>query len=188
MANIEQDNNNAIISSRGGGGRGDSGNGDEDNSVRKSPSYRILIVDDEADIAFIYKTVLEEAGFNVDVFNDPISALSKIKDVYSSPFPNPSSTTNASTGTAVATPSSKLYDLLLLDIRMPEMNGFELYEEIKKTIKNKDIKVCFITAYEVYYEILKQELPKIDVGCFIKKPIDANDLVKRIKEELSLEE
>jgi PleD family two-component response regulator len=73
MANIEQDNNNAIISSRGGGGRGDSGNGDEDNSVRKSPSYRILIVDDEADIAFIYKTVLEEAGFNVDVFNDPIS-------------------------------------------------------------------------------------------------------------------
>jgi two-component system catabolic regulation response regulator CreB/two-component system response regulator ChvI len=182
MANIEQEQDNNAVISGGSAGRDDDGSGD-DNSVRKSHSYRILIVDDESDIAFIYKTILEEAGFHVDVFNDPLAALSKIKEEYSSP-----STNASTTGSSAATPSSRLYDLLLLDIKMPEMNGFELYEEIRKTIKNKNIKVCFITAYEVYYETLKQEFPKIDVGCFIKKPIDANDLVKRVKEELSLAE
>jgi two-component system, OmpR family, response regulator ChvI len=175
VVNTEQDNRSDVTV----------GSSNSTNSTRKSSSsHRILIVDDEADIAFIYKTILEEAGFDVDVSNDPLSALYKMKDLYSSP-----SSANASTiGTAAATTSSRLYDLLLLDIKMPKMNGFELYEEIKKTIKTKDIKVCFITAYEVYYEILKQEFPKIDVGCFIKKPIDANDLVKRIKEEVSLVE
>jgi hypothetical protein len=71
------------------------------------------------------------------------------------------------------------------------MNGFHLYQEIrKKMIKEKgdeeDIKVCFITAYEVYYETLKKEFPGLDVGCFIKKPIQIKDLVSRIKEELQL--
>jgi two-component system catabolic regulation response regulator CreB/two-component system response regulator ChvI len=55
-------------------------------------------------------------------------------------------------------------------------------------VKNEeDIKICFITAYEVYYEQLKQEFPKIEVGCFIKKPVNASDLIKRIKQELLLE-
>ncbi len=77
------------------------------------------------------------------------------------------------------------------------MNGFELYREIKKIVKKsqkeeegeKDIKICFITAYEVYYKHLKKEFPKIgnDVGCFIKKPINASDLIRRIKQELLLE-
>jgi|SRR5215211_248663 len=149
-------------------------------------SYTILIVDDEPDIISFYKSALEEeAGFNVDAFNDPLEALSKLKEIYSY-SPNTSSTA-----------TKKPYDLMLLDIKMPKMNGFELYREIKKIVKKsqkeeeekEDIKICFITAYDVYYEQLKQEFPKIgnDLGCFMKKPIKASDLIRRIKQELLLE-
>jgi hypothetical protein len=54
--------------------------------------------------------------------------------------------------------------------------------EIKK--KDKNVKACFVTARELYYESLKKEFPKIDVGCFIRKPIDIDDLVSRIEKEL----
>jgi hypothetical protein len=61
--------------------------------------------------------------------------------------------------------------------------------EIRKIIEDKgiDIKVCFITAYESFYEHLKGEFPMMDVGCFIKKPVSGNDLVKKLKQELLLE-
>ena len=159
-------------------------------TTKKDPSsFTILIVDDEPDVTFVYKQVLEDAGFKVDIFNDPLAALSKLKEVYSH-FPNVKQMTTTAKPTRTAT--TKPYDLLLLDVRMPKMNGFELYREAKKIIKKghedreEDIKTCFITAHEVYYEQLKEEFPKVDVGCFIKKPIHAEDLVKRIKEELLL--
>ena len=63
------------------------------------------------------------------------------------------------------------------------MNGFELYQEINK--KDKNVKACFVTAYELYYESLKKEYPKLNVGCFISKPFDMNNLVDKIKEELT---
>ena len=87
--------------------------------------YRILLVDDEPDVTISIKLGLEtqEKGFVVDISNDPIEALANFK--------------------------AESYDLLLLDIKIPQMNGFELYEKIRK-IDNK-IKVCFITAFEVYY-------------------------------------
>jgi len=138
-------------------------------------SYKILIVDDEQDLGLVYKTILEEAGFNVDVFNDPQVALSKIRDTYPSILDT----------TPSAAKITKPYDLLLLDIKMPTMNGFELYREIKKIMgKNYSVKVCFITAYEVYYEQLKEDFPKIGIACFIKKPISDDDLIKRVKQEL----
>jgi CheY-like chemotaxis protein len=77
-----------------------------------------------------------------------------------------------------------VYDLLLLDIRMPNMNGFELCEQLKK-IDDKP-KVCFMTAYELYYEALKKDFLKLDIGCFIKKPLSIEDLAKKISEELAL--
>jgi CheY-like chemotaxis protein len=151
-----------------------------------SSSYRILIVDDEQDVALAYESILEGAGFKVDVYNDPLIALSKLKEIYSSyPELSPSQTSAPTT----TQESIKPYDLLLLDIRMPKMNGFELYRETKKIMKNEEdnLKVCFITAYELYYEQLKEEFPMIDVGCFIKKPVNASNLLKRIKQELLLE-
>ena len=122
----------------------------------KQASRRLMAVDDEADITFTLKKVLEQSGFLLDVFNNPQTALINFKPGY--------------------------YDLILLEIMMPQMNGFELYQEIKK--KDKTVKACFVTAYEVYYESLKKEFPKLNAGCFISKPVDMNDLVNRIKKEL----
>jgi CheY-like chemotaxis protein len=127
-----------------------------------------LVVDDEPDITLIFAMGLEDNGFTVDAFNDPIQALSNFK--------------------------SGLYDLALIDCKMPNMNGFELYREIRK-IDHK-IKVCFVTAFELYYEELKNKFqPSFpttssehkgeDVKCFIPKPVDIDDLVIRIKEELT---
>ena len=67
---------------------------------------------------------------------------------------------------------------------MPKMNGFELYQEIEK-IDDK-VKVCFITAFEVYYKSLRELFQTVKVDCFIQKPIATNDLVQRIKTELDV--
>jgi len=128
-------------------------------SVRISKSrIRILLVDDEFDITFTFKKGLEDNGFEVDSFNDPQIALS-----------------NFTAGT---------YDIALIDIKMPKINGFDLYRKLRNT--DYKVKYCFMTAYEVYYETLKKDYPTINVGCFIKKPIDITDLVKEIKSELEL--
>ena len=121
----------------------------------------ILLVDDEPDIIEILRVGLEDNGFKVDSFTDPQEALSSFK-----------------AGT---------YDLLLLDVRMPKMNGFELYEQIKKIDNNNNnnkAKVCYITAYEINYEKIREEFPSLKVDCFIKKPIEIQDLVRRINAEL----
>jgi len=121
----------------------------------------ILLVDDEPDIIGILKVGLEDNGFKVNAFTDPELALSSFK----------------AGGTS--------YDLLLLDVKMPKMNGFELYEQIKKIDNdNKKAKVCYITAYEINYEKIREEFPNLKVDCFIKKPIEIQDLVRRINAEL----
>jgi DNA-binding response OmpR family regulator len=114
---------------------------------------RILIVDDEPDLTKVSTLALEYHGFKVDTFNDPQEALSKFK------------------------PGS--YDLIILDIKMPKMDGFELYHEIKK--KDNNAKVCFLTASELYYEEFRnKEYRALDRNLFIRKPIDNEDLVKEI--------
>jgi two-component system, OmpR family, response regulator ChvI len=130
-------------------------------------TYRILHVDDDPDILLTFKTGLEEdrsrvlgegVKVQVDTFADPKEALTSFK--------------------------AGLYNLLLIDIRMPNINGFELYEELKK-IDDKP-RVCFITAYELYYEALKKDFPELDIGCFIKKPVSIEDLATKIRTELEL--
>ena len=117
---------------------------------------KILVVDDEPDITSTIKTGLENKGFDVQSYNEPLKALSEFKP--------------------------DLYDLLLIDIRMPKMNGFELYREIKK--KSNDVKICFFTAFEVYYEEFRKMFPNLEVKCFIRKPITINDLVAHINSEI----
>jgi two-component SAPR family response regulator len=73
--------------------------------------------------------------------------------------------------------------LLIIDIRMPDMTGFEFYQKINK-IDNK-AKVCFITAFEVYYRALLEKFGDLERKCFIQKPISIDDLVKRIQKELN---
>jgi CheY-like chemotaxis protein len=118
----------------------------------------ILMVDDEDDIAWCFKISLECAGFIVDVFNDPVKSLSTYK--------------------------AGAYDLLLLDIRMPRMSGFELYDKIKE-IDDK-VNVCFVTAYEEYYEEIKKRFPHSEkTEWFIRKPIGIEELVKKVKSRLN---
>ena len=119
----------------------------------------IMLVDDEADILWLFKMILEsDAGLKVDSFADPIVALEKFRP--------------------------GLYDLLLIDIAMPKMNGFELYDKIREL--DDRVKVCFLTASEMYYEeIRKEAFPDLDTNCFIRKPIANEDLIQGIKDILS---
>ena len=114
---------------------------------------RILVVDDEPDLTQVSTLALEYHGFKVDSFNDPQEALAKFEP--------------------------GLYDLVILDIKMPKMDGFELYHEIKK--KDSNAKVCFLTASELYYEeFRKKEYYALDREMFIRKPIENEELVKEI--------
>ncbi len=120
---------------------------------------RVLLVDDEPDLNLTLKMILEDKGFKVDSFTDPLLALQNFKE------------------------QAGMYDMIILDIKMPEMNGFELYRQIKK-IDNK-VKVCFLTAGEMYYGVYTNIVNSLDAEYFIQKPIDNEELVKRLNRILS---
>ena len=119
---------------------------------------RILLVDNEIDISLAFKIGLEDNGFEVDAFDKPEVALSCF--------------------------SQGKYDLLLLDIKMPNMNGIEFYKRMKEI--DEKVKVCFITASEIHYfeEIAKEIFPILGERSLIRKPITIDDLVKTVKAEL----
>ena len=119
---------------------------------------RILIVDDEPDVNLALRIVLEENNFIVDSFNDPLLALENFK--------------------------ANLYDILILDIKMPKKDGFELYKEIMK-IDNK-VKVCFLTAGDVNYSSLKDTFPTLNENQFIRKPIENTELIRRVNKIINL--
>jgi two-component system, OmpR family, response regulator ChvI len=119
---------------------------------------RILLVDNEIDISLAFKIGLEDNGFEVDAFDKPDVALSYF--------------------------NQGRYDLLLLDIKMPNMNGIEFYKRMKEI--DEKVKVCFITASEIYYfeEITKEIFPTLGVRRLIRKPIKIQDLVDNLRDEL----
>lgn len=134
---------------------------------------RILIVDDEVDVTFFLKEALEDyTDFEVVTFNDPLLALSSFDNF----------------STSKETRVCKPYDLILLDIKMPKMNGFELYQELEKKLDDiGKTKICFMTAFEVYYEALKELFPDSSSSvCFIKKPVSAQALISRINKEIGM--
>jgi two-component system, OmpR family, response regulator ChvI len=113
---------------------------------------RIAVVDDEVDITAVLKKGLEHHGFAVDIFNDPQVALASFKP--------------------------GVYDLMIIDIRMPKLNGFDLYRELRK--KDSGVKVCFLTAFEIYYEEFRKMFPNVDVRAFIRKPVSISSLVSQV--------
>ena len=116
-----------------------------------------MAVDDDSDITFTVKVGLEASGlFEVDTFNDPELALSSFRP--------------------------GLYDLALLDMRMPNMYGHELYDEMKKI--DGRLRVCFMTATYQNYEALRAAFPTIEIECYIQKPVETIDLIRRINAEL----
>ena len=123
-----------------------------------SPFFkRILVVDDDPDITLTFKVGLEDdESFEVYGYTDPLEALSNFKPHF--------------------------YDLLLADINMPKMNGFELCSRILEIDVN--VRICFITAGDTNIEALREVYPTSSIGCFIKKPVTINELIKRLKMEL----
>jgi DNA-binding NtrC family response regulator len=121
---------------------------------------RVMVVDDDYDTTIFFKTVLEDNGFYVDTYNDPMKALSGFKP--------------------------KFYDLLLIDIRMPVLDGFELHRRIRK--KDTGVKVCFMTAFDTYYKAIQEEHPTLNARCFMKKPIEVNNFLSIVRDMLSADE
>jgi DNA-binding NtrC family response regulator len=126
-------------------------------SKNNKKKKKILFVDDEPDITWLSKTVLERNGFEVQTFESPMSVLENFK------------------------PGS--YDLLVIDIKMREMDGFELYDKLRKMDNN--INVCFLTAAQEYYDKYKEHYPWVTKECFIAKPISLKNLVNTINSVLN---
>jgi len=120
---------------------------------------RILIVDDEPDVNLALRIVLEDNNFIVDSFNDPLRALENFK--------------------------ANRYDLIILDIKMPKKDGFEVYKEILK-IDNR-VQVCFLTAGDINYRSLKERFPTLDENQFIRKPIENIELIKQIHKIINVD-
>jgi DNA-binding response OmpR family regulator len=118
---------------------------------------KILIVDDEEDITFIFKIILEDSNYEVEIFNDPIEALSYYKKNY--------------------------YDLILLDLKLPSISGTELYSRIKDIDSNA--KICFLTSSEQIslFNNSKMVLPKSIT--IIQKPIENSVFVQKINDLLT---
>ena len=127
-------------------------------------SKQILVIDDNPDITITFKKALEAENyksgnklfFKVYTYNNTTLALADFK-------PN-------------------FYDLALIDINMPQMDGFEFSKQILQLDLN--IRICYITAAEINLEALREQYPTLSIGCFIKKPVEIEHLVKRIKAEL----
>jgi CheY-like chemotaxis protein len=125
---------------------------------------RILIVDDDPDITLTFKKGLESENensggkifFQVFTYNDPLLALAEFK--------------------------INFYDLLLLDVNMPKLNGFEFSEKILELDLN--VRVCYISAGEMNIEALREQYKSLSIGCFITKPVTIENFVGRVKAEL----
>lgn len=130
---------------------------DSSNNLKR----RIFVVDDEPDVAFTVKSILESSSFEVASFVDADFALKKFR--------------------------SGRFDLTILDIRMPKMNGFELYVKLKDI--DEQLKVIFLSALSDLrnYSVLKNEVyPKWGERHFVKKPIENKNLIDEVNLVLSL--
>jgi CheY-like chemotaxis protein len=126
---------------------------------------RILVVDDDPDITLTFKAGLDghyfgdgdkKNRFEVYSYNDPLLVVKEFKPQF--------------------------YDLLLTDIYMRNMNGFELCEKILEV--DIDIRVCFISAAEINIHALREVYPNASLGCYIEKPVSIEYLIKRLSAEL----
>jgi CheY-like chemotaxis protein len=116
-----------------------------------------MIVDDEKDTALVLKMLLEDSGYRVHMYTSPAKALLEFK-----PYQ---------------------YDLILLDVKMPHLNGFQLCQRLR--IIDNRFKVCFITAFKAYYQSLREFFPKLDVSCFIQKPVSKKQLLELVAREIN---
>jgi DNA-binding response OmpR family regulator len=117
----------------------------------------VLIIDDEKDVANALKMGLDHHGFRAQTSTDGVEALAKYKP--------------------------GVYDLIILDIRMPKISGFELFRRLKKV--DPDVKICFLTAFEMYRAEFEKIFPDLPVAGFLRKPISISELVSQVKKMTS---
>ena len=129
---------------------------DRSSLTEPTGSQKEKITNKDPDVTMVFGLGLQDEGFDVHTCNDPLEALSQFR-------PN-------------------FYDLLLIDINMPKMNGIDLSIQILELDTN--VKICFITAGDANIEVLRELYPNRSIGCYIKKPITIDQLVRRVKAEL----
>ena len=117
----------------------------------------IIVIDDDVGTALFFKICLEDEGYQVNIYNDPNSLLEEF--------------------------DPGIYDLLITDIRMPRINGFELASRIR--IMDSKIKICLATAFEEYYESIIRTYSDLSFNCIIRKPINKDNFLEIIESRLS---
>ena len=120
---------------------------------------RILLVDDEPDIVQAVKKGLEMRGLSVDAFDDPGKALKAFRP--------------------------DTYTVAILDVRMPKINGFQLYREILK--RDDKVRVRFVTAFEEFREEFKKAFPELDERRFIRKPTTISKIAEELVDDLKVD-
>jgi CheY-like chemotaxis protein len=134
---------------------------EERNLHGQKSNKKILLVDDEPDSCLVYEVVLHDAGYECTSYNDSVKALQEFRPNY--------------------------YDLVILDIRMPKLDGFALCEKIREV--DKAVKIIFITASEGYYESFRRQYyPKlsndVNIKC-LQKPIGNDELVNIVNKTMA---
>ena len=124
------------------------------NQNRNNSSFNILLIDDDKDILFTYSAIIKSQGFKITSFSNPYKAL------------NDFSTTNP-----------YLYDLVIMDIRMPGINGIKLYSKFR--IMNPNVKILFISALDAVWELLSL-FPEINDSDILRKPVESQQLLDKI--------
>ena len=128
-------------------------------TVQKTKSTNIMLVEDETDLAYTYEKMLKEEGWNVNVFTDSEKALSHF-----------------------AALQSYIFDLVILDIRMPKLNGLQLFYRLRSIVP--EIKIQFITGLDAVQE-LTSILPGMISENVIKKPVETNEFISQIRKMLN---
>lgn len=116
-------------------------------------AYKILYVEDDEDTRFLVKSLLESKGYEVDTASSGVEGLQKLGD--------------------------EKFDLVILDIMLPDTSGWDIFQKIKKNPDNRDVRVIFLSVIPVSEERL-ETLKKSGVSDYVMKPFDNNDLVERV--------
>jgi CheY-like chemotaxis protein len=134
----------------------------------------IILVDDEQDILYNFRTILSNHGYNVKAFTESKEALKYIIELDSS--------SNITTRTTTTLSHSLHYQLAIIDIRMPHINGIQLYQILK--IINKNIKVLFVSALDAAEEVMSM-FPEIKSSSIIRKPVSLECFIEKVQETIT---
>ena len=127
-------------------------------AMKSIKGQNVMVIDDQEDITRSLKIALENEGLQVTAYNDPAKALSDFKPGH--------------------------FNLVIVDVRMPGINGFDVYDKIRSM--DKKVKICFLTAFGLYEDELKVQGSKLEeTKCFIKKPIKIADLLSQVRKVLA---